>query len=488
MFNIEITTTASLGVMIWGAEMTVVETNKSIGPSHHQVKPLAPYSPGVDRSIVSSIVSSIVAPSIGQVNQENSTAGNDKLLRTKDDNVLRGKADQDQLLGGAGRDRLLGSRGQDYLHGSEGNDRLLGRAGQDQLIGGSGNDVLLGHKGDDRLFGQSGRDHLRGGRGHDQLNGGTGHDRLFGGTGCDRLIDKDGGDRLVGGAGNDEFWIGNGVQGVTQIQDFQVGRDRLRFMQLGITYEDLTFERQDRHTVISVQDQQLVHLKNIYPSQLQSSSFDFGDTTLIPTLKTALDTSLAPGATLAVVMGDGSVWSGAAGIADLENGTPMSVDATMDIGSITKPMVAVTLLQLMQEDRVSLDDTLGQWLPDVSGKIENSETITLRQLLNHSSGIPDFLDDDFLAAIVSDPDHIWMPEDFLQLAYGESSDFAPGERHSYSNTNYTLLGLIIEAVTGDTLAGQLRSRIFAPLGMNDSSVVSESSMPGDFLRGYLDLA
>ena len=187
-------------------------------------------------------------------------------------------------------------------------------------------------------------------------------------------------------------------------------------------------------------------------------------------------------------MGDGSVWRGAAGIADLENGTPMSVDATMDIGSITKPMVAVTLLQLMQEDRVSLDDTLGQWLPDVSGKIENSETITLRQLLTHSSGIPDFLDDDFLAAIVSDPDHIWMPEDFLQLAYGESSNFAPGERHSYSNTNYTLLGLIIEAVTGDTLAGQLRSRIFAPLGMNDSSVVSESSMPGDFLRGYLDLA
>ena len=221
--------------------------------------------------------------------------------------------------------------------------------------------------------------------------------------------------------------------------------------------------------------------------QLTANNFEFSDASLIPILQAALETTEAPGAALYVTTGDGFVWNGAVGLANLEYGTPMSADAAMDIGSITKPMVAVITLQLIQEDKLSLDDTLSQWLPNTVGKIENSETITLRQLLNHSSGIPDFLDEDFAAAVLSDPSRIWQPEDFLQLAYGEPGNFTPGERHSYSNTNYTLLGLIIETATGDTLAGQLRSRLFEPLGMNASSVVYDNEMAPNVLRGYVDI-
>lgn len=321
---------------------------------------------------------------------------------------------------------------------------------------------------------------------HDRLDGGTGQDHLFGEAGRDRLIDRDGGDVLVGGADADEFWIGNGTQGITQIRDFQLGRDRIKFTQLGITYDQLMFNRHGRHTLISYQDQPLVKLNNIrHP--LNANNFEFGDASLIPTLQAALETSEAPGAAMYVITGDGFVWNGAVGLANLENGTPMPADAAMDIGSITKSMVAVLTLQLMQEGKLSLDDTLGQWLPNTVGKIENSETITLRQLLNHSSGIPEFLDDDFAEAVLSEPNRIWQPEDFLQLAYGEPGNFTPGERHSYSNTNYTLLGLIIEAATGDTLAGQLRSRLFNPLGMSASSVVYDNEMAPNVLRGYVDI-
>ncbi|MFG6093669.1 serine hydrolase [Leptothoe sp. ISB3NOV94-8A] len=485
MFIPETSQTVTPPVVV-GADLLPSTAHNSITPIPHPSIPLALYSPMVAHEINHEAAPSLTA-NPKQIHRIKGTVKNDNLVGTANNDIIQGKAGEDHLLGNAGHDRLLGGQGDDYLHGGADNDRLLGEAGHDQLIGGSGDDVLLGGQGNDRLFGQAGRDRMRGGLGDDQLDGGTGQDRLFGGDGRDRLIDRDGGDVLVGGAGADEFWIGSGTNGITRIRDFQRGRDRIKFTQLGLTYDNLSFDRQGHHTIISHQDQQLVKLHNIHPHQLKANNFEFGDASLIATLQAALESSEAPGANLHIITGDGSVWNGAAGLANLENGTPMPADAAMDIGSITKPMVAVITLQLMQEGKLSLDDTLGQWLPNTIGKIEHSETITLRQLLNHSSGIPDFLDDDFAAAILSDPHHIWQPEDFLQLAYGEPGNFTPGERYSYSNTNYTLLGLIIEAATSDSLGGQLRSRLFEPLGMDASSVVYDNEMTDNVLRGYVDI-
>ncbi|MEL6813676.1 MAG: serine hydrolase [Cyanobacteria bacterium J06598_3] len=477
MFNLDTTNTAPLPSITGENTSPVIGMNGNILESPQQPVPLALYSPTVDEAIIANMKQTIYG-----------TRADDLLRGDVGKDILKGRQGHDQLLGGAGDDRLLGGRGKDYLHGGDGHDVLLGGQGRDQLIGGSGDDVLRGQRGNDRLFGQAGRDRLFGGQGHDQLNGGTGRDVLRGGRGNDRLVDADGGDRLLGGAGADTFWIGDGSQGMTQVHDFKVGRDRLKFMTLGITYEGLTFKQRGHHTVIAFQGKNLAKLKNTQADTLQPDSFEFGDASLIEQLQNTLETSLAPGAAMAVVTADGSVWQGAAGLADIDAGTPMPTNAQIDIGSITKPIVAVTTLQLMQEGKLTLDDTLGQWLPEVIGNIENSETITLRQLLNHSSGIPDIYDDDFALSVLADLDRIWTPEDFIESVYGKQSDFSPGERFRYSNTNYTLLGLVIQAVTGDGLESQVRSRIFTPLGMDDSLMVSPSTQPDDFLRGYFDPA
>ena len=421
-------------------------------------------------------------------NRQQGSSGDDLLVGTEDDDILAGSSGQDRLLSGDGQDRLQGGDGDDYLHGGAGRDRLNGGDGQDQLMGGSGDDVLAGGDGDDRLYGQSGNDRLRGGQGQDQLDGGNGRDRLFGGSGDDRLTDKDGGDVLTGGDGNDQFWIGNGDQGVTRIRDFQAGRDRIKFLELGTTYDQLSFTRRGNDTLVSVGADKRLRLKNINPHQLSQRDFQFGDASLIANLQAALQSSTKPGAALSVVTPDGSFWSGANGFENLEAGTAMSADSRSGIGSITKTMTAVTTLQLMQEGKLSLDDTLAQWLPQVVGKIENSETITLRQLLNHSSGIPEMLDDDFEAVLLDNPNFAWQPEDFISFVYGETARFEPGDRYSYSNTNYVLLALVIEASTSETLAEQFATRIFDPLGMDNSSIVTTASTPEDFPQGYIDFA
>jgi len=416
------------------------------------------------------------------------TSNDDFFVGGEGRDFFNGRGGQDQAFGSGGRDRLRGGGGDDYLHGGAGRDRLNGGAGQDQLIGGSGNDVLVGGDGDDRLYGQSGDDRLRGGQGQDKLDGGTGRDRLFGGSGDDRLTDKDGGDVLTGGDGNDQFWIGRGDQGVTKIRDFQTGRDRIKFLELGTTYDQLSFTRRGNDTLISVGADKRLRLKNINPHQLSQRDFQFGDASLIANLQAALQSSTKPGAALSIVTADGSVWSGANGFENIEAGTAMTADSRSGIGSITKTMTAVTTLQLMQEGKLSLDDTLAQWLPQVVGKIENSETITLRQLLNHSSGIPEFFDDDFEAVLLDNPNFAWQPQDFISFVYGETASFEPGDRYSYSNTNYTLLALVIEAAAGATLAEQFETRIFQPLGMDSTSIVSIDSSPADFPQGYIDFA
>ncbi len=446
--------------------------------------PLALYSPNFDLNSVapaSDVASRIASRGLG-------TSNDDVFVGGAGRDRFNGRGGQDQAFGGDGRDRLRGGDGDDYLHGGAGRDRLNGGSGQDQLIGGSGNDVLVGGDGDDQLYGQSGDDRLRGGQGQDQLDGGNGCDRLFGGDGDDRLTDKDGGDVLTGGDGNDQFWIGSGNQGVTRIRDFQVGRDRIKFLELGTTYDQLSFTRRGNDTLISVGADKRLRLKNTDPHQLSQRDFQFGDASLVANLQAALQSSTKPGAALSIVTADGSFWSGANGFVDLEAGTAMTADSRSGIGSITKTMTAVTTLQLVQEGKLSLDETLVQWLPQVTGKIENSELITLRQLLNHSSGIPNFLDDDFAAVLFGNPNFVWQPENFLELAYGESAISEPGEQYSYSNTNYTLLGLIVEAASDDTLSNQFQSRIFEPLGMNKTSIVTPASQPDDFPQGYLDLA
>ncbi|MEO0868423.1 MAG: serine hydrolase [Cyanobacteria bacterium J06642_11] len=420
--------------------------------------------------------------------------GAEQLYGRKGSDILSGADGHDTLFGNQDGDWLWGGRGDDHLNGGEADDVLFGGSGDDSLIGGSGRDWLLGGSGSDSLKGSSGNDHLRGGKGQDRLAGGTGEDWLDGGTGDDILIDRDGGDRLTGGPGADQFWLRGSTLGATQITDFQVGHDRIKFLDLALTPEGLTLADSAAGAVIQTADATLAILTGVEAEQLTEESFIWGNAETADDLQAVIDQVLQstelPGTSVAVTAPDGTLWSGVGGVADLSQQTPMTPTDRFQIGSITKPMVATVVLQLMQEGRLSLSDTLTDWLPaSMTDGLAGSDHITLRHLLNHTSGIPDFYQP-LLTDIVQDESLALHPRsnaDILtQYVYGQSPLATPGEIHNYSNTNYLLLGEIVEAVTGSSLAASLRSRVFEPLGMDNSFFSPQEAVPGGYTSGYFD--
>ena len=159
---------------------------------------------------------------------------------------------------------------------------------------------------------------------------------------------------------------------------------------------------------------------------------------------------------------DRSVVELAAGRADLAEPRRMTTDDRFKVGSITKTFVATAVLQLVAEGRLHLGDTVARWLP---GLVPGGDRITVRQLLMHTSGLFDYLDDPrpFAPYLNGDFRHFWTPRQLVRIAVSHPPLFAPGTGFSYTNTGYVLLGLIAERADGERLAVQLRRRIFAPL-------------------------
>ena len=170
------------------------------------------------------------------------------------------------------------------------------------------------------------------------------------------------------------------------------------------------------------------------------------------------DTSY-PGAVLHVSSPDLGTWTGAAGLGKVETNTAMKPNDKFRAGSLTKPMISVVTLQLVEEGLFALDDTLPAVLPDsITSKVANSGQITVRMLLNHTGGLPEFIDL-AIGEILASPEKVWQEEEFLDFAATREPSFAPGELISYSNTDYTLLGMIIEGATGQSWRQEMRERI-----------------------------
>ncbi|MBE9140820.1 serine hydrolase [Nodosilinea sp. LEGE 07088] len=418
----------------------------------------------------------------------------DQLYGRRGCDVLYGVAGDDTIFGNQASDWLWGGQGHDFLNGGQGDDALAGGLGQDSLVGGSGDDWLWGNQGDDTLKGSSGRDRLWGEVGRDRLEGGTGQDFLYGGHGEDILIDSDGGDVLTGGPWADEFWLCGGTLGPTKITDFQVGRDRIKLLNMNLAYDDLTLKNGELGAVISAGDIELAQLAGVDASQLVEKDFIFGNAKaaneLQAVIEQVLQTTHLPGATAAVAAPDDTVWIGAGGVSELIQEMPMGIDDRFQIGSVTKPMVATVALQLVQEGRLSLEDTLTDWLPTaITDGLEHSQYITLRHLLNHTSGIPDF--DDVLLSDLYEDQSLGLKsrtneEILAQYVYAQPSLSAPGKAYSYSNTNYLLVGEIVETVSNTSLAKVLRKQIFEPLGMQNSFFSPQESIPGGYTYGYFD--
>lgn len=192
-----------------------------------------------------------------------------------------------------------------------------------------------------------------------------------------------------------------------------------------------------------------------------------------------------PGITMYVHVDGVGTWVGAAGLANRETEQPVQPDDRFRIASVSKTFVATVVLQLVQEGVLGLDDSVEQWLP---GVVPNGANITVRQLLSHTSGLYDYLDYHFEQLYFGEePLRVWRPAEMVGYGVSKDTYFAPGEpgKWKYSNTNYILLGMIVEQASGESLAHELRTRIFEPLGLNNTFLEDYEEIPAGFVRGYI---
>jgi D-alanyl-D-alanine carboxypeptidase len=190
----------------------------------------------------------------------------------------------------------------------------------------------------------------------------------------------------------------------------------------------------------------------------------------------------APGA-LVVLRTPTHVTRAASGLSSRDPRIPMRANARFRIASVTKPFVATVVMELVGEGKLSLDDSVERWLP---GLVPNGRNITIRELMNHTSGIYNFTDDPTLARTeIADPTRIWSPRELIAVATRHPPLFAPGTGWWYSNTNYVILGLVVEAVTRTPLEQQLRARIFDPLALASTSFVPWVDTSGTLVHAFI---
>ncbi|CAM2070321.1 Beta-lactamase family protein [Sulfidibacter corallicola] len=188
------------------------------------------------------------------------------------------------------------------------------------------------------------------------------------------------------------------------------------------------------------------------------------------------------GAALAVHRGGQPELAAAAGLADMFTGEAFTTEHASSIGSITKTFVATLAMMHVEEGRLSLDQTLDTWVPEVP----HADRITVEMMLNHSSGIAEYGTQPYVGALLErDFEDVWDPRELLAFALAEPPVFEPGTQYSYSNTNFLLLGMILEQVGGQPLAAQLRARIIDPLDMTQTYLRGFEEPVQPHARGFI---
>ncbi|MFD3680452.1 serine hydrolase domain-containing protein [Streptomyces sp. NPDC058613] len=171
-----------------------------------------------------------------------------------------------------------------------------------------------------------------------------------------------------------------------------------------------------------------------------------------------------------------------AGVADLESGRPPKAGDHMRIASVAKAFSGAVALRLVDRGRLRLDSTIGEVLP---GQPAAWHRVTLRQLLNHTSGLPDYSgSQDFIDVISADPRHRFDSRRLLEFVADEDLAFRPGSRYQYSNSDNIAVALMAEAVTGHRYEGLLRELVYEPLGLERTSLPQGYRLPDPFLHGY----
>ncbi len=181
----------------------------------------------------------------------------------------------------------------------------------------------------------------------------------------------------------------------------------------------------------------------------------------------------------------------AEGYSDLKSKEPMTIHHAQYLQSISKTFVGVAVLQLVEQGRIELDSSIDNYLPQrISEWIEGSEKMTVKMMLNHTSGLHEYnYLPEYITLLLQAEDYPFEPEDYLELIEGESPDFEPGSRYSYRNSNYVLLALLLDELIGDH-AKYIRDNVFEPLSMFESyyresqDYLAEANLPRSYWDRY----
>ena len=193
-----------------------------------------------------------------------------------------------------------------------------------------------------------------------------------------------------------------------------------------------------------------------------------------------------PGATLGVVLADGESFGLAVGYSDRDAKSPMKPDDRMLAGSVGKTFAAATALQLVKEGKINLDDKIEKYLGQESwfDRLPNAHAITVRQLMNHTSGLVRYeFKEEFTKYLTEHPMKVWTPEERLAYLFDAKAAFEAGKGWDYSDTNYIVLGMIIEKITGRKFYDEANRRVIKPLKLKDM-IPQEGPIIKGVVQGY----
>jgi D-alanyl-D-alanine carboxypeptidase len=195
-----------------------------------------------------------------------------------------------------------------------------------------------------------------------------------------------------------------------------------------------------------------------------------------------------PGAVLLVRTPDFQ-FVGASGYADVEKKVLMDKNQLFRIASTSKLFIGALSTMLHCEGVLSLDDPITNWLsPSITDHIHHADEIRIRQLLNHTSGVYDYGENEhFRDAVMAHPEKQWSAGEVLSYAYDQLAYFEPGSDWYYSNTNYVIAGLIMDSALGYHHSHAIRTRILEPLQMDSTFYEYHEEIPGDIVHGYSDI-
>jgi D-alanyl-D-alanine carboxypeptidase len=170
------------------------------------------------------------------------------------------------------------------------------------------------------------------------------------------------------------------------------------------------------------------------------------------------------------------------GVRNLKSGLPMRTEDRMRLASTSKAFSGVVALSLVSKGALSLNDTIGKRLPSLP---EAWSKVTLRELLDHTSGLPDFTSDPgFLKALTANPTEAPRPRKLLSYVEDEPLNFKPGTQYKYSNSDNVTVGLMVEAATGDSYEQQLREQVYGPLGLKRTTLPAGPNLKAPYIHGY----